>query len=195
MQFPGWILVGRYPEGDDDGVGCWILHHGGEAAVLEFPPGESLVADVIAILQAHQLKVKYLMASHDHEDHWDESVWNELQNHPACAQTQWLPFLPDQFCMKAYDLGGEPLWRVHAPKHSRTDATTIFRGVAMTGDVELGRYASRSGEVAEETRRDALHFLASFEEVNEYHLHTLVSAHLNDLRTFNNWKQQILPPS
>jgi hypothetical protein len=35
------------------------------------------------------------------------------------------------------DLGGEPLWLLKAPKHSQTDVVIVFRGVAMTGDIEL----------------------------------------------------------
>ena len=44
-------------------------------------------------------------------------------------------------------LGGEPLWLVKAPKHSRTDVVTVFRGVAMTGDIELGMLRSVNREV------------------------------------------------
>ena len=46
-DFPAWLLLGQYPQGDDDGVGSWILHHGGEAALLELHAGPAESADCV----------------------------------------------------------------------------------------------------------------------------------------------------
>lgn len=43
-RWPGWHLIGRFPDGDPDGVGSWLLHHRGEALLLEVPPGSTCKA-------------------------------------------------------------------------------------------------------------------------------------------------------
>src|SRR5262249_21386941 len=84
-------------------------------------------------------------------------------------------------------VGGEPVWLVKAPKHSSADVVTIFRGVAMTGDIELGMLASVNDEVPEATRRRSMQRLREFEDRTDYHVHSIVSAHLNDVRVSVKW--------
>lgn len=50
-HWEGWRLTGAYPDHEPDDVGSWILHHDGEALLLEVPEGLP-VADVHAALEA-----------------------------------------------------------------------------------------------------------------------------------------------
>jgi hydroxyacylglutathione hydrolase len=78
-------------------------------------------------------------------------------------------------------VGGEPLWLIKAPKHSLTDVVTVFRGVAMTGDIELGTLASVNDEVSPRTKKKSMGWLKGFCDRAGYHVHSIVSAHLNEL--------------
>jgi hypothetical protein len=123
-------------------------------------------------------------ASHDHEDHLDVDVWGTLAKafpkvefiHPSTVSGDRL-----------LHVGGEPLWLVKAPKHSATDVVTIFRGVAMTGDIELGMLESVNNEVPKRTKRSSMKWLREFCDRTDYHVHSVVSAHLNDVRTGVKW--------
>jgi glyoxylase-like metal-dependent hydrolase (beta-lactamase superfamily II) len=189
---PGWILLGQYPIGDPDGVGSWILHHEGCAALLELPPDDQLVTDAAEMVKRLRLEIKFIMISHDHEDHFDPAVLEKVSNHPAFRDAVWITLQPGSMKMECLDLAGEPLWRIYAPKHSPTDAVTVFRGVAMTGDIELGQVRSVNREVRASVKRESLAYLASFEEVAGYRIHSLVSAHLNDVRRQIDWRDAIM---
>jgi hypothetical protein len=179
-HWEGWHLIGAF----ESDVGSWILHHEGEALLLEVPEGLT-VADVRAALkQLGSPRLKYVTASHDHEDHLDASVWESLRAafppamllHPSAIQGEL-----------SVSLGGEPLWLLKAPKHSRTDVVTIFRGVAMTGDIELGMLESVNQEVRATTKLRSMARLAGFVDRTGYQVHSLVSAHLDDVRTHIDW--------
>jgi hypothetical protein len=86
-------------------------------------------------------------------------------------------------------LGGEPVWLLKAPKHSFGDVVTVFRGVAMTGDIELGILESLKDEVPKYVKRRSMKRLAGCPARAGYHVHTTVSAHLNDVRTGVDWNQ------
>ena len=64
---------------------------------------------------------------------------------------------------------------------------TVFRGVAMTGDIELGMLASVNDEVPEGTRKRSMRRLREFQDRTSYHVHSIVSAHLNDVRVSVGW--------
>jgi glyoxylase-like metal-dependent hydrolase (beta-lactamase superfamily II) len=184
---PGWIPLGQYPVGDSDGVGSWILHHDGEAALLELPPDAQLIEDAAAVVASLGARVRFIFVSHDHEDHFNSEVLRQLRKHPVFTSAKWLPpatNAPDATCL---DLSGEPLWRIPAPKHSRTDRVTVFRGFAMTGDIELGTLDSVDREVPLKVKRKSLALLASFEREHRYQITGLISAHLNDFRQNINW--------
>jgi glyoxylase-like metal-dependent hydrolase (beta-lactamase superfamily II) len=182
-HFPGWELVGSYPEGDPDGVGSWVLHHGGEALLLECPPGLR-AGDVRGALARAGAAPRYVTASHNHGDHLDGLAWGALKRafpgaeaiHPSSVRGDRL-----------LDLGGEPLWLLAAPKHSRTDLVTVFRGVAMPGDIELGTLESVHDDVPLPVKRRSMRRLGDFEARAGYHVHTTVSAHLNDVRQAVRW--------
>jgi glyoxylase-like metal-dependent hydrolase (beta-lactamase superfamily II) len=189
---PGWILLGQYPFGDPDGVGSWLIHHGKEAALLELPPDKQLIHDAVKAIADLGVTVKFIFVSHDHEDHFDPVILRSLQRKPAFRAATWIPSKSGHRGITQLDLAGEPLWLVHAPKHSLTDTVTVFRGVAMTGDFELGIIGSVNREVGKKMKRESLAFLAAFERNHGYHIHTLMSAHLNDFRQNFNWPNVVL---
>ena len=185
-NLPGWHLLGAFPEHGPDDVGSWILHNDGEALLLEVPPGLT-VGDVQAGLDAVGAGLRYVTASHLHEDHFDAASWKELQE--AYVGTHFiLPTEAKAGSDTLIKIGGEPIWLIKAPKHSPSDTVTVFRGVAMTGDIELGTLDSVNREVSRTTRAASLDYLRAFEDRTGYHVHTIVSAHLNDFRQGVNWR-------
>jgi hydroxyacylglutathione hydrolase len=185
-SFPGWHLLGQFPLGDPDGVGSWLLHHEGQALLLEAPPG--LTPDVVRQgLQRLQATLLFLTASHDHEDHLDAEVWQALRQ----AFPQALPLRNLQE-PSTFFLGWEPVYLLPAPKHSPTDQVTVFRGVAMTGDIELGQLASVNDEVPDRQKRRSMRRLRRFPRRTGYRVHSVVSAHLNDCRTDVHWPDLFL---
>jgi glyoxylase-like metal-dependent hydrolase (beta-lactamase superfamily II) len=175
--------MGAFPDGVPDDVGSWLLVHDGEALLLEVPPG--VTAKVVrAALREVDAKLIYATASHSHEDHLDEAGWKSLQR--AFKSTEFI-HPADVKGDQLLHLGGEPVWLVKAPKHSPDDVVTIFRGVAMTGDIELMMLASVNNEVPTRTKRQSLDRLRDFQTRCGYHVHSAVSAHLNSVRTSVNW--------
>jgi glyoxylase-like metal-dependent hydrolase (beta-lactamase superfamily II) len=142
------------------------------------------VPEVEEAVTAPGVTLRYLIASHEHYDHLDPELWDALGRafpqanpvHPAAVRG-------DQYL----EMGGEPLWLVKAPKHSAADVVTVFRGVAMTGDIEPGALDSVTDEVPRATRKRSMHRLAGFPQRTGYGVHTVVSAHLNDLRRDVDW--------
>lgn len=80
------------------------------------------------------------------------------------------------------------MWLVRAAKHSADDVVTVFRGVAMTGDIELGMLASVNDEVQLPNKVRAMKWLRDFPLRTRYHIHSVVSAHLNDVRVSVRWE-------
>lgn len=184
-NFPGWKLLGSFPDNELNDVGSWLLHNNGESLLLEIPPGLT-VEKVKCGLKNINSKLCYVIASHDHEDHFDSNVWNELQKEFPKSRFMY----PRMLCKdKALLLGGEPLWIIKAPKHSLTDVVIVFRGVAMTGDIELGQLESVNNEVYDSLKRKSMTHLRTFPNRTGYLVHTVLSAHLNDLRTSINWPE------
>ncbi len=58
----------------------------------------------------------------------------------------------------------------------------------MTGDVELGTLESVNDEVERRQKRLSMLWLKTFQERCNYHVHSIVSAHLNDVREGVNWE-------
>jgi hypothetical protein len=182
-HFEGWHLIGAFPDNEPDAVGSWLLVNNGKAFLLEIPPGLS-VRDVKSALKHTGTSLRYATASHDHDDHLDPDAWEALLNafpkvefiHPSTVSGDRL-----------VHVGGEPLWLVKAPKHSWTDVVTLFRGVAMTGDIELGMLGSVNPEVFCKTKMESMERLRGFQDRAGYHVHSVVSAHLNDVRLAVNW--------
>ena len=182
-HFEGWHLIGAFPDNEPDDVGSWLLVNNGEALLLEIPPGLS-VRDVKSALKQTGTSLRYATASHDHEDHLDADAWQSLLNaFPKVEFIQPSTVSGDRLL----PVGGEPLWLVKAPKHSANDVVTVFRGVAMTGDIELGMLASVNDEVPLRTKKKSMDWLRGFQDRAGYHVHSIVSAHLNDVRESIQW--------
>ncbi len=185
-ELPGWSLLGAFPDGVEDDVGSWLLHADGEALLLEVPPG--LTVGVVAEgLAALGVRLRFVTASHLHEDHLDPAAWNALID--AYPEAEFLS--PEELegeSDTARVIGGEPLWFIRAPKHSPSDMVTVFRGVAMMGDIELGTLASVNREVPRAVKAASMAYLGGFEERTGYGVHTIVSAHLNDFRADVSWR-------
>jgi hydroxyacylglutathione hydrolase len=182
-NFPGWHLLGAFPDDAPNDVGSWLLHHGGGAVLLEIPPGVT-PAIVRAGLRLLGAELRYVTASHSHEDHLDADAWADLETaFPAAEFIEPSAVEADRMLT----VGGEPLWLVPAPKHSLDDVVAIFRGVAMTGDIELQMLASVNREVSTKTKRRSLRHLAEFPGRTGYHVHSTISAHLNDVRLGVDW--------
>jgi len=178
-HWEGWRLIGSY----ESDVGSWLLHHHGEALLLEVPEG-LIVQDVKDALNRLGTTLLYVTASHDHWDHIDQDVWRVLaRDFPAAKFIHPSSVRGDRLL----SIGGEPCWLVKAPKHSPTDVVTVFRGVAMTGDIELGMLASVNDEVPLRTKKKSMDWLRGFQDRAEYHVHSIVSAHLNDVRVSIRW--------
>jgi hypothetical protein len=183
-HFPGWHLIGQFPKDCPD-VGSWLLTDSGEAMLLEVPE-EIAVADVKAALTEKGCHLRYVTASHDHWDHLDRNSWGYLAEafprarfiHPASVRgDRWL------------QVGNETVWLVAAPKHSLYDVVTVFRGVAMTGDIETGTLDSVSKEVPMRVRRRSMDRLRVFPDRCGYHVHSTVSAHLTSVLQGVDWQR------
>ena len=180
----GWHLLGAFPDNEPDDVGSWLLHANGEALLLEIPPHLSR-NDVSQGLDSTHCKLRFVTPSHLHEDHFNEYAWNALKS--TWPKATFIRPKSGVMEDRLFDLGGEPLWLVKAPKHSPSDTVTIFRGVAMTGDIELGTLDSVNREVSRKVKAASMEYLRGFEERTGYRVHTIVSAHLNDFRQGVNW--------
>jgi hypothetical protein len=178
-HWEGWHLVGSY----DSDVGSWLLHHAGEAMLLEVPEG-LIVQDVQDALNHLGATLRYVTASHDHWDHIDQDIWTALpRDFPAAKLIHPSSVRGDRLL----SIGGESCWLIKAPKHSPTDVVTVFRGVAMTGDIELGTLESVTDEVPTRTRKRSMNRLREFQDRTGYHVHSIVSAHLDDVRLSVRW--------
>jgi len=183
---PGWHLIGAFPDNKPNDVGSWILHNDGEAMLLEVPPG--LTVDTVSeSLRSLGVGLRYVTTTHLHDDHLDINCWNDLQD--AFVGTHFIR--PTETRVGSdilLNLGGEPLWLVKAPKHSPHDTVIVFRGTAMTGDIELATLDSVNNEIPRATKATSMEYLRGFEERTGYHVHTTISAHLNDFRQGVNWQ-------
>lgn len=183
-SFLGWHLTGAYPDGDIPGdVGSWLLVDGGEAMLLEVPEGLA-VADVQAAAVRLGVAIRHVTASHDHWDHLDTDVWAALVIAFPSAQFIHPSTVRGDRLLR---VGEEPLWLVKGPKHSACDVVTVFRGVAMTGDIELGTLESVNDDVPIRTKKRSMNRLRGFQDRTGYHVHSIISAHLNDVRQGVNW--------
>jgi hydroxyacylglutathione hydrolase len=194
----GIYLLGRY---NPFSTGCWLLCKGGEGAILECPPYSRNQPSpaLAAAAAARQLGVtiKYLLCSHYHGDHFSPATLRELHHqfpHATILLQDGFPThhtagLPTQRFDQSYNLNldGEPLYLIHAPKHSWTDTMVIFRGVIFTGDWELNTLRSvHDGKghlsVPAEQKLRSIETMLRFPTHYNYHIHKVFSVHANDRR-------------
>ena len=84
-NLPGWHLVGVFYE--PDFPGSWLLHHGGEAMLLELPPEMPVEAVDQGLEALGSPDLRYVAASHSHGDHLDADVWNAMISTRSSAPT------------------------------------------------------------------------------------------------------------
>ena len=106
-----------------------------------------------------------MTASHTHPDHLDPGAWNDLVD--AFPGAEFID-PPEVEGDRRLELAGEVLWLVKAPKHSPDDVVAIFRGVAMTGDIELGTLDSVNREVRRKTKAASMDYLRAFPDRTGY---------------------------
>jgi glyoxylase-like metal-dependent hydrolase (beta-lactamase superfamily II) len=195
--FEGVYLLGQF---NRLRAGCWLLRHGDEAAILEMPPHDrnepSPEAKAAAAVIALKVSVKYLICTHAHMDHYCDAtlaafrrLWPGAAVHlqrgfePNVAEPEGIHWFDR---LMKLNLGGEPLFLIHAPKHSTTDTMVIFRGAICTGDWELRTIQSvhdgRSGITTAE-KLESIQRLIGFVSAHNYHIHQVFSVHANDRRT------------
>lgn len=197
--FDGIYLLGQF---NWFRTGCWLLVHQGEAAILEMPPTyffeptpAQIAQDVISKLAIQS--VKYLLCTHNHWDHFSRKTYRSLCAAFPEAQTHLhigfqkglrnekdIRYFRD---VQQLDLSGEPLYLVHAPKHSHSDTMVIFRGVICTGDWELGTIRSvhdwtRFWVVSEQQKLNSIKKMEKFQSDFNYGIHRVFSVHANDKR-------------
>jgi len=196
--FDGIYLIGQF---NRLRTGCWLLAHGGEAAVLEMPPaglgepGPAAAAREAA--SALSCSVKYLLCTHAHLDHFSRGTYRDLRaafpHAEPCLQRGFRRLLGDREGVRYFDdllrlnLAGEPLFLVHAPKHSATDTMVVFRGAACTGDWELGTIRSvhdwtRLWAVPRGRKLESIARMERFPAEHDYRIHRVFSVHANDRR-------------
>lgn len=130
-------------------------------------------------LAAIGAELKYVFTSHAHEDHQDRSACSAIKAEFPVALASCLRVT--HFDYRGY-LGDEPFWLIGSPKHSWSDIVIVFRGVAMTGDIELGQLASVNREVPADVKRASMEWLRGFQGRTGYHVHTAASAHFKGYR-------------
>jgi hydroxyacylglutathione hydrolase len=194
----GIYLLGVYGEAR---TGCWLLYHGAKGAILEMPPysvgqwSPTITAQIAC--EQWGLGIEYLLCSHAHDDHISDITLRELHKafpdasvHLHAGFKSAVPEgLPVQYFggQLRLDLGGEPLFLVHAPKHSWTDTMVVFRGVIFTGDWELNTIRSiHDGHgkysVPNKTKLQSIEALKRFVLEQNYLIHRAFSIHANDRR-------------
>ncbi|VTR97188.1 MBL fold metallo-hydrolase [Tuwongella immobilis] len=195
--FDGVHLLGRY---NPLRTGCWLLEHQGEAAILEMPPTPwwrpSPAVAAQAAVERMGLRVKYLLCTHSHMDHYSRRTLSEMRRafpaatvclhesfqasqQTAPADSQWIT---DE---SELNLSGEPLLLVHAPKHSTSDTMVIFRGAICTGDWELNTIRSVHDSwtpVPRSIKLKSIDRMIDFVQRRNYHIHRVYSVHANDRR-------------
>ncbi|MCS6807467.1 MAG: hypothetical protein RML40_02145 [Bacteroidota bacterium] len=195
----GILLLGRF---EWFGTGCWLLHHNGIGAILELPPynpnhQESPATKAYNVCRKRAIHVKYILCTHAHTDHF--SITTARDMHIAFPHAQFLlqrgfEHLTHELTnVQLFDhectvyLETEPLYLIHAPKHSWTDTHVIFKGTAITGDWELNTLRSVHDNkpqhaVSTEVKLASIEKMARFEHEYRYHIHKVFSAHANDRR-------------
>ena len=191
--FDGVQLLGRFGKLR---TGCWLLQNGTEAAVLEFPPylgleGSPAEAAVNAVRETGA-SVKYLLCTHSHGDHFCQESFAQMRysfpEAQVVLQSGFRQMVNQARNVEWFDgeasltLGGEPLFLVHAPKHSATDTHVIFRGSICTGDWELNTIRTVNEQVPVGQRIESIEKMIAFVKDHDYCIHRSYSVHANDRR-------------
>ncbi len=175
-------------------AGCWLLIHKKEAAILDMPTyelSEFSPACCCSFLIEEGYNVRFLLSSHSHWDHFSLRTLQDFHKkfptamlYLSCQYQHIPPTIPTTYFQNetVLDLGGEPLYLVHAPKHSLEDTIVIFRGTAMMGDWELNTIYSVHNDVTIEKRRISIERMMEFEKEKNYKIKRTFANHGNERR-------------
>lgn len=193
-----WIADGVYRLGRFRPTRCasWVLHGKREAALLEFPPSwprrHKAWNAAWRFVREAGLQTRYLLATHSHWDHVGgfAGFRRRFRGVPLVAHGSLLASgkrvgRNQHFFHESHvelSLDGEPLYLLHAPKHSPQDTLVIFRGTVCTGDWTVGPMPDCTSLVSRERKRHSCRFVRHFLAERNYRVHTLYSVHGNDLR-------------
>jgi len=157
-------------------------------------------------LKEHKLFPKYATLTHPHWDHsqtlpqfraafpqtrfiahesflWDPFFRYMIRNVRTARGKSWVMggyrFFDEIFSADLYkgDLGGEPLYIIHAPKHSYEDQLIIFRGAMITGDWYMGNLKDCNNLVKSRDKIKAINRTIKIVRDLNYHIHMLFSGH------------------
>ncbi len=174
---------------------CWLLEHDGEALVLEMPlPWEDEEApwETVARFAAERgLNITAATVTHAHIDHayglpyfrllLPEARFVALRA-TALTYGEGLFDLVFEEGPLELSVGGEPLILLDAPKHSWEDVLVFFRGWMCSGDWSLGPYPDCNSIVPTAVKIETMEKVLEFVRRRPYHVHTISSAHGNELR-------------
>ncbi len=75
------------------------------------------------------------------------------------------------------EIGGEPIYLIHAPKHSYGDVLIVFKGAMITGDWYIGDIIDCNDIVSKSDKINSINKVISTVQNLNYHIHMLFSAH------------------
>ncbi|HME56152.1 MAG TPA: hypothetical protein VKM55_28375 [Candidatus Lokiarchaeia archaeon] len=185
---PGIVLV----MADDQVCNTWILVHEKSCFIVDMPPkaddGTTVPAElVIQYIEDEDLSPVGLTVTHHHFEHVDgiANFWDNLAESETCrwichdSLLQQVPrlklFFDTVFHEPVFEsnLSGEPLFLVHAPKHSLSDVLVIFRGTMITGDWWLGIGDPNLNHVRPEIAIESINRVFEVLRMKNYWVHRL----------------------
>ena len=188
--------------------GLWAYVHEDQAAIIGAPfapeDADLFLPKLDEFVAKHQLKVKFVTASHLHLAHaaglvtllqhfqdakfvypegwksyWNSSSIDRLKcgKQPGLVEYWNEASAYDQTA--TFDLAGETLHFLSAPYHSMSDQLVVFRGFALLPDWKLPNdeepAAGQIGVSKEEVAK-TIERITAFENAKQYHIHQSASA-------------------
>lgn len=104
----------------------------------------------------------------------------DFKNNPPSIICQKVPiYLWQGDCFKT-NIGSEPLYILHVPKHSNSDTMIIFRGTMITGDWWWGPGDPNKNRVNLDVINQSIDKLINFVKNHNYIIKNLFSVHANE---------------
>lgn len=165
--------------------------------------------DVLRFIRRNRLSLKYALLSHPHWDHCKTllSFRQRFPRTPFVAHSSFFEMSdsvlaprrgrmsPDEYrrmICRIFQvifsgdvwkgtIGGEPLYIIHAPKHSYTDLLIVFKGAMITGDWYIGDLRDCTALVSRQDKIASINKVIRIMKSLKYNIHMLFSAHGNHL--------------
>ena len=188
---PGIVLL----MADDQVCNTWLLVHEKSCFIVDMPPkaddGTTVPADlVIQYIEDNALTPVGLTVTHHHFEHIDgvAGFWDNLSENETCKWICHESLLQQEPRLKLFfdtvfsepvfesNIGEEPLFLVHAPKHSLSDVLVIFRGTMITGDWWLGTGDPNLNHVRPEVAIASIDLVLETLKTRNYWVHRLFPA-------------------